>query len=279
MKPLYIFPLVCALLLAGCGAQKSDSEKASQLVEEGRVLADSGRLNDAKIRLDSVHHTYPKCVAQRRLAKEIQDSISYVEAKRTLAYSDSLLLVLQPQADPLLKKFVYEKQGQYEDNGRYVHKLLTTDRNTDRCYLQVYVTDGYETAVKSYYAGKTTLYQSALELQANEDVARFEGSEHHFELDQTLPHRSIQTFATARSLELLNFVSSHMQDRIRVNLLGRMADDTETNYVYYLSDTEKTALQDTYQLGLLMSDIKRLEDAVRLSDLQIGKYEKKHSML
>lgn len=279
MKLHYIFPLVCAFLLAGCSNQKTDSVKAAGLVEESRQLADSGHLNEAKIRLDSVHHTYPKCVAQRRLAKDLQDSIAYIEAKRTLAYSDSLLQVLQPQADPLLKKFNYEKQEQYEDNGRYVHKLLTTDRNTDRCYLQVYVTDAYETAVKSYYAGKTTLYQTALELQANEDIARFEGSEHHFDLEHTLPHRSIHTFSSERSLELLNFVSSHMQDRIRVNLLGRTADDTETNYVYYLSDTEKTALQDTYQLGFVMGDIKRLEDAIRLSGLQIGKYEKKHSML
>jgi len=278
MKKHLFAAAICALALAGCSGSQTDAEKAEALVEEGRALVENGQLNEAKTRLDSVHFTYPKCVAQRRLAKEVQDSIVYIEAQRTLAYSDSLLLVLQPQADPLLKKFNYEKQDKYEDHGRYVHKLLSTDRNTERCYLQVYVTDAYETTVKSYYAGGAALFQTAMELQANEEIARFEGSEHHFELEVAPAHRSILTMNSDRSLELLNFVSSHMADRIRVNLLGTRADK-ETNYVYYLSDNEKTAMQDTYQLGILMGDIKRLEDAVRLSNLQIGKYEKKHSML
>lgn len=278
MKKHLFAALILALALAGCSSQ-SDADKAAALVEEGRALVEAGQLNEAKVRLDSVHHTYPKCVAQRRLSKELQDSIVYIEAQRTLAYSDSLLLVLQPQADPLLKKFNYEKQEQYEDHGRYVHKLLSTDRNTDRCYLQVYVTDAYETTVKSYYAGGTALHQSSLELQAGEEIARFKGSEHNFELPTSPAYRSIHTLNNDRSLELLNFISSHMTERIRINLVGTRADGKEGNYVYYLSDTEKTAMQDTYQLGFLMSDIKRLEDAVRISGLQIGKYEKKHSML
>lgn len=275
MKKFFMYlPLVCAMALIGCGGP-SDAEKAAALVEEGRALAESGQLNEAKIRLDSVHHTYPKNVAQRRLAKELQDSIVYVEAKRTLAYSDSLLLVVQPQADPLLKKFNYEKQDQYEDHGKYVHRLLNTDKNTQRCYLQAYVGDDHLTTVKSYYYGGSELAQVAVELSANEEVTRFEGSLHSFDAGG---YHSILTMDNDRALELLNFVSSHMGDRIRVNLIGTK-NGTETNYVYYLSDNEKTALQDTYQLGFVMSDIKRLEDAVRLSSMQISKYEKNHSML
>lgn len=274
MKQLFFISLACALLLCSCGG-KSDADKAAALVEEGRSLAASGQLNEAKIRLDSVHHTYPKCVAQRRLARDLQDSITYVEAKRTLAYSDSLLLVLQPQADPLLKKFDYEKQDQYEDHGRYVHRLLNTDRNTQRCYLQAYVSDNHITTVKSYYYGGSELAQKAIELSVDEEVARFEGSLHSFEAEG---YHSILSMDNDHALELLNFISSHMSDRIRINLVGTRKGD-ETNYVYNLSDNEKTALQDTYQLGFLMSDIRRLEDAVRVSGLVIGKYEKKHSML
>lgn len=273
MKNLSIM-LLFALALCACNGA-SDADKAAALVSESRTLVSDGLLNEAKIRLDSVHHTYPKCVAQRRLAKDLQDTIVYIEAQRTLAYSDSLLQVVQPQADPLLKKFNYEKQDKYEDNGRYVSKLLTTDRNSERCYLQVYVTDQYETTVKSYYFGGSELQQKAVELSVDEEVARFEGSEHHFEAGG---QHSILSIPNERALELLNFVSSHMGDRIRVNLLG-LKGDTETNYVYYLSDSEKNAMQDTYQLGILMADIKRLEDAIHISNAQISKFKKKHDML
>lgn len=271
MKPT-LLSLVCVLLLVSCGGP-SDAEKATLIVDNSRVLVQSGHLNEAKIKLDSVHFSYPKCVAQRRLAKALQDSIVYLEAQRTLVYSDSLLSILQPEADPLLKLFNYEKAEQYEDHGRYVHRLLCTDRNTDRCFLQVYITDDYQAAVKSHYAGTAALIQSTLEMQSNEETLAFKGNEHHFQLGATGGHHSTLTLPADRSLELLNFVSSHLSDRIRINLIGTRADK-ETNYVYYLSDNEKKALQDTYQLALLMMDIHQLEEAVRIANLQINKYQK-----
>ena len=273
MKPIFV-SLVSILLLISCNGL-SDAEKAAALVDSARSLVIAGQLNEAKIRLDSVHYSYPKCVAQRRLAKDLQDSVVFIEAQRTLTYSDSLLSTLQQQADPLLKKFAYEKQEQYEDHGRYVHRLLRTDNNVDRCYLQVYITDDYQAMVKSYYAGSSELLQSFVEMQAADDNQQFSGNEHHFTLPTSPAYRSILSMPNDRSLELLNFVSSHMEDRIRINLLGTRGSRS-TNYVYYLSDNEKTAIQDTYRLGILMMDIHKLEEAIRIANLQINKYQKNH---
>lgn len=273
MKPIFV-SLVSILLLISCNGL-SDAEKAAVLVDSARSLVIAGQLNEAKIRLDSVHYSYPKCVAQRRLAKDLQDSVVFIEAQRTLTYSDSLLSTLQQQADPLLKKFAYEKQEQYEDHGRYVHRLLRTDNNLDRCYLQVYITDDYQAMVKSYYAGSSELLQSFIEIQAADDNQQFSGNEHHFTLPTSPAYRSILSLPNDRSLELLNFVSSHMEDRIRINLLGTRGSRS-TNYVYYLSDNEKTAIQDTYRLGILMMDIHKLEEAIRIANLQINKYQKNH---
>lgn len=273
MKPIFV-SLVSILLLISCNGL-SDAEKAAALVDSARSLVIAGQLNEAKIRLDSVHYSYPKCVAQRRLAKDLQDSVVYIEAQRTLTYSDSLLSTLQQQADPLLKKFAYEKQEQYEDHGRYVHRLLRTDNNLDRCYLQVYITDDYQAMVKSYYAGSSELLQSFIEMQAADDNQQFSGNEHHFTLPTSPAYRSILSLPNDRSLELLNFVSSHMEDRIRINLLGTRGSRS-TNYVYYLSDNEKTAIQDTYRLGILIMDIHKLEEAIRIANLQINKYQKNH---
>ena len=273
MKPIFV-SLVSILLLISCNGL-SDAEKAAALVDSARSLVIAGQLNEAKIRLDSVHYSYPKCVAQRRLAKDLQDSVVFIEAQRTLTYSDSLLSTLQQQADPLLKKFAYEKQEQYEDHGRYVHRLLRTDNNLDRCYLQVYITDDYQAMVKSYYAGSSELIQSFIEIQAADDNQQFSGNEHHFTLPTSPAYRSILSLPNDRSLELLNFVSSHLEDRIRINLLGPRGSRS-TNYVYYLSDNEKTAIQDTYRLGILMMDIHKLEEAIRIANLQINKYQKNH---
>jgi hypothetical protein len=45
--------------------------------------------------------------------------------------------------------------------------------------------------------------------------------------------------------------------------------------VYYLNDKEKEALSQTYQLGWIMKDIKRIEQMQQAASKQIMRYEQK----
>jgi hypothetical protein len=65
-----------------------------------------------------------------------------------------------------------------------------------------------------------------------------------------------------------------MQQRIRVG--GEGSSPTKA-WVYYLNDKEKQALSDTYLLGWLMKDIKRLEEIQHTSRRQIERYERKRA--
>ena len=75
------------------------------------------------------------------------------------------------------------------------------------------------------------------------------------------------------ALQLLNFISTHYADRIRVH--GAGVKPTHT-WVYYLNDKEKEALSATYQLGFLMKDILRLEQMGNTARNQIAHYERKY---
>ena len=134
MKAKYLFTFLFCSLLVSCGP--SDTECAQTLLDEARLLVDNGQWRQARIVLDSLHATYPREVEQRRIAKAMEDNITYMEAERTLAYADSILPPLLTQADKLLKQFKYEKNEKYEDKGRYVHRLLNTGSNTARNFLQ-----------------------------------------------------------------------------------------------------------------------------------------------
>ena len=251
--------------------QPKDEARATMLVRDAHVLVDNGQWNSAQLLLDSVHRTYPKQVQQRRMAKALQDSITYLQAQQTLTYSDSLLQTLLPKVDALLKDFRYEKNEQYEDHGRYVHRLLSTGSNTSRNFLQAYVSDDRVTTVKSYYYGATRVDQSAITLAANTETARFSGANHTFEAGGW---HDIMTIDDAPALELLNFVNTHTADRIRVHGEGKNGTSAWT---YYLTDKEKTSLSRTYELGFLMKDIRLLEQHINLSTAQIERYEKNHS--
>lgn len=261
--------LISCFVLALVACQPSDEQRAQSLVAEAQTLVDDGQWRQARIVLDSLHVTYPREVAQRRAAKALSDSITYLEAQATLAYVDTLLPPLLEQADKLLKRFKYEKNEKYEDNGKYVHRLLATNSNTARNFIQAYVLDNRVTVVKSYYYGSKQMNQASVTLSAEDETGVYYGDNHHF---QEGAHYEIMTLNHDNSLALLNFISSHPQGRIRVEGKG---DSANRNWVYYLNDKEKEALSDTYQLGWLMKDIQRLEQMQRTATAQIDRFVRK----
>ena len=268
MNTKIVYFSLCALLLVACAP--SDTEQAQVLVQQAQTLVDNGQWRQARIVLDSVHATYPREVAQRRLAKALGDSITYLEAQSTLAYADSMLPPLLEQSDKLLKQFKYEKDAQYEDKGRYVHRLLHTSSNTARNFLQAYVRDDRQTIVKSYYYGSYQVNQQQVTLSAQGEELRFSGSNHAFEVEGW---HEIMTLEDETALQLLNFISAHHSDRVRVHGAGLKPTHT---WVYYLNDKEKEALSATYQLGFLMKDILRLEQMANTARNQIAHYERKY---
>lgn len=262
---MFLMALAVAAGLAGC--RPSDEQRARTLIDSAQLMVDGGRWQQARLLLDSVHRSCPREVEQRRVAKALADSITYLEAQQTLAYSDSLLSTLLPQADALMRQFRYEKNADYEDHGRYVHRLLTTAGNTSRNFLQAYVRDDRETIVKSYYFGSRRVGQQSVTLTADDVVGRFAGSNHAFQAEGW---HEIMTIENDNALQLLNFISAHASARIRVQGEG---ENTASAWVYYLTDKEKTALSQTYQLGFLMKDIAMLERTIRIANAQIEHYQ------
>ena len=264
MKKIFFF-----LMLTIVACQPTDEERAQLLVAEAKTMVDNGQWRQARIVLDSVHLIYPREVAQRRLAKALEDSITYLEAQQTLAYVDTLLPPLLENADKLIKRFKYEKNESYEDHGKYVHRLLATNKNTASNFIQAYVLDNRQTVVKSYYYGSKQMNQQSVTLGADGEEVVFRGSNHHFQEES---HYEIMTLNNDNSLALLNFISAHSMSRVRVEGEG---DKSTNNWVYYLNDKEKEALSETYQLGWLMKDINRLEQMRNVAQKQIFRYTSK----
>ena len=182
MKKVFFISMVLMVVVA---CQPSDTERAQLIVQDARDLVNNGQWRQARIVLDSLHVTYPKQVAQRRQAQVLEDSVSYLEAQRTLAYVDTLLPPLLEQSDKLIKQFKYEKNDKYESYGKYVHRLLATGSNTSRNFLQAYVRDDRQTIVKSYYYGETQMNQQSITLSAAGENSTQRGRNHHFKMVHT----------------------------------------------------------------------------------------------
>ena len=264
---VYIFFVCAVVMLCHAGCTKARQQQAAQAhVDAASALVEQHRYEAALLHIDSVHSAYPKMVEQRRQAKALKDTIVYLQSQHTLQYCDSLLQSLLPEADKLLKEFRFEKNESYEDHGHYVYRNLQTGWNTNRCFLQAYVSDDRKTLVKSYYYGAKSVHQTSVALQAADQEIEIQGQNHAFEVEGW---HEILTLADEQALEVLNFISSHMTDRIRVTAKGT------GKAVYYISDSEKQALDATYRLGLLMRDIAQLEQQIRITSQRIEHFETK----
>ncbi|MCQ2347525.1 MAG: hypothetical protein MJZ92_06325 [Paludibacteraceae bacterium] len=205
-------------------------------------------------------------VAERRAEKHVRDSLDLMAQEKSIAYYDSLLQAVSPTIDPLLKRFLYEKNEQYEDHGHYVHRLLKTDSNTRRNFLQAYVQDDSKMLITSYYFGETSLCQSRITLTADSLTTSFTGDTHYFEAEGF--HETL-TLSNDDAVQLLKFVDMNHDKRIKVTLEGK------SKYKYFLSENDKTALMETYQLGVIMQDIHQLEVQIKQTSLQISKYQRR----
>jgi len=208
----------------------------------------------------------PSKVELMRQEKAAKDSTAFAHAQRTIAYSDSLLKVLLPQADSLLRDFRYEKAEGYEDHGRYVHHLLRTDRNTARNYLQAAVRDDRITVLQSFFYGSKPIKQDRVRISSGDLYAESTGSNHIFEAEGV---HEILSMQDEDAIRLLQFIAGRQDERLLVTAAGAQ------KATYYLQNNEKKALAETYRLALVMRDIATLERAMHVAGLQVQKYEKR----
>lgn len=261
MKDKFYYILLLIVAFAACN-QLSDEEKAALHLQEARTLIAQNQLNAAKNELDSVHILYPREVPMRRIAKHLSDSIVVIESKRTLAYCDSLLPQMEHVKDSLIKNFRFEHDTLYMEEGQYVHRLLRTESNAARCYLQAYITESAKVVMKSTYCGNKAINYNVVELTSNEiSISSVPGDIHKFETDGM--HYETLLLANDDALPLLQFMSEHMNDRIKVTLKGG------NSYIYYLSESERKALGESYHFAVVMKDIVRLKEEQRKAKIRI----------
>lgn len=205
-------------------------------------------------------------VSELRRQKAVEDSLMLVNQQRSLIYYEAMRDSLIPVAKDLLKKnFVYEKDERYEDHGHYVHRLLRTTSNTGRCYIQTYATDDYKLQVKVYLIGSKALLPKRLKLSVKDVYTSQIGSSHSFEAEGW---HEMLTLHEEAALEALRFIDGYRSERVLATIEGEKG-----TYKFYLSDRDKQALIETYQLGQVMRDIHQLETQINQTNIEIQKYE------
>ena len=265
IKGVFFFILIFTFLTS-CNSREKQEKQADIRLKHIEQLIDRNLLNAAKIEIDSIHLLYPRLVNKRRIAAALEDTIVRRESSRTLAYCDSILPKKQHESDSIQKNFRFEKDKIYQETGNFIYKTQQTESNTNRIYLKAYVDENANLFLISNYCGgkleHTTVEVIANELFAHTDTIDTSDPNYHSFTDGGL-RWEVVTFKNEAGRDVASFVAQYVSRQIKVILHGKR------NYVYYLADSDKKAITETYHLWIVKKDVVKLQNEIKKASAKI----------
>lgn len=267
-----LFGFACLLLLAACG---SGGEGAQALLDSAKVKFQNNEYALAKVQLDSLKTTYPKEFKVLKEGLSLMRAVEIKEQERNLAYCDSLLPIRVSEAQALMKGFVFEKDPNYDDIGKYIWKQQTIERNVERCYLRSGVDEKGEMYLASVYYGKAPLKHTFIKLSTKDNLAAettpiaYDGG-NNYRFDDEGMKSEIVTYKGDQAVDAVKFIfSAPSKERIKIEYKGG------SPYVIYLADGDRKAIRATYELAAVLNDITMLNKESEKSSKKIAYLQSK----
>ena len=259
MRNSILFFLV-VLTLFSCNSREAEEKDADKRLKHIEQLINENALNAAKIEIDSIHALYPRLVSKRRIAAALQDTILRRESARTLAYCDSILPLKQHESDSIQKNFRFEKNVKYQQFGNFIYKTQQTESNSNRIYLKAYVDENADFYLISNYCGSkldhVTVEAIANDLFAHTDTIDTSNPDYHSFTNEG-QRWEVVTFKNDAGKAVAAFISQYSNQQIKVVLHGKK------NYSYYLQDSDKKAITESYHLWIVKTDVAKLKKEIK----------------
>ncbi len=258
-------------MLASCG---NEEKAAKELLSKAQASYAQGRLNQAKMQIDSIRMNYKGEVETIKEGIQLMRKVNIQENKRTLAYADSLLVIKRAEVDSLVQYFTFNKEEGVEDMGHFLHKRLTIEGNVERCYIRPQVNEYGELSLVSVYYGPKEIKHTGLKMsigdgsEAETLVVPFDGGR-NYRFSDNGNYSEIVTYNQNAMNNIADFVLQYKDQRIKVNYSGG------NPYIIYLDDVTKNAITDSYALAIALSDVTRLQQEAKIAGEKINFLERK----
>jgi hypothetical protein len=260
------FILLTFGLLLSCDSRQKQEKLADIRLKHIEKLISQDSLNAAKIQIDSIHLLFPRLVNKRRIAAALEDTIVRRESSRSLAYCDSILPKKQHEADSIQKNFRFEKDKIYQETGNYIYKTQQTEGNITRTYLKAYVNENADLFLISNYCGgkieHTSVEVASNELFAHTDTIDTSDPSYHSFTNAGL-RWEVVTFKNNAGKDVASFIAQYTTKKIKVILHGKK------NYIYYLADSDKKAILETYHFWIVKKDVVGLQKEIKKATSKI----------
>ena len=217
------------------------------------------RYNTAKLLLDSVIFTYPDLKKIVRESKDMLEIIYKTEQERNLLFLDSLLTSREREIEPLMKQF--EPEDAQSDMPALIHKKQNAQHAWDRSYIRAHTDKNGTFYISSHYIGTTPIHHYAIRATIDNsyqqtDSITDDAYVHSFENEGNT--WEIVKFKKGSDNGVGNFIASNFDKTIVISFIGE-----KNNYKIQLTETDKQAFRDTYQLATMLREIVQIKSQIR----------------
>jgi hypothetical protein len=253
MKTYFYFASVILLLFA-CNKKGID---ARTYLENARNLYVNADYESAQKMLDSMKILYSKDFEVLKKGLQLGRLVELKQQARNLILCDSLLQIRNTQRDSIKTSFIYEKNPEYDDIGKYYQKSQKLENNLQHSYIRSGVNELGVMELASVYYGDQPLRHTGLKVfNSKEEYTETEiipydgGMNYSFtDLNKTT---EVVTYAGGKDNGVILFIYNNIKVPLRAEYTGGKT------YSITISQSDKEAVIKTFDFSVVLSDIDRL---------------------
>ena len=259
---------LCSFLLLFCACNQ-DEQKATALLTEAKSYYEQQQYANAKLLIDSLNKTYPKEIQVRKESRNLMRTMQLDEQARNIAFCDSVLLEEKAQAEALKSQFIFEKNDEYDEIGKFLAKSQLLEKNLQKTYLRCSVNERGEMHISSVFYGDKAINHNQLKVVAPDGsytetqvVPRDGALNYSFSNGGMISE--IVTYSQSKENGVIAFIYSLSKDKLKAELINE-----KKLYSFVISEADKQAIKETRDLATALTNIERLNKEIEKAKARV----------
>jgi hypothetical protein len=268
MNVRLISTFLFAFFVLSCGP--SPKKQASKKIQEALALRDSGKFNQAKLKLDTLIDRYGDLTEEVADAMRLLDAIRLNEQQRNVEYLDSMILVKTKELKPLLKNFI--ESDEYGPHTILIHKRQRPENSYNRTFVKAYLNKEGEFYISSRYYGTSWIKHHQIKVYYNgksvtSEVIPEDGINNR-QFEDGGNKWEIVNYKDGADNGIINFIASNVNRPLKVQFIGK-------DYFYNVMEKfDKEAIRDGYEISFVLKELAGLRKSKKKVEQEIKSLRK-----
>lgn len=250
---LYIISAI--LLLFAC----KKGMDAHTYLENARRFYENADYESAKKMLDSLKVFYPKDFEIQKKGLQLSRLVELKQQALNLRVCDSLLRIRLLQRDSMMTTFIFEKNPEYDEIGRYYDKSQILENNLEHSHIRSGVNELGIMELSSVYYGKEPIRHTGLKVTnlkgeyTETEAIPYDGGMNYSFTDSNKV-TEVVTYLNGKDNGVILFIYNNMKTTLKARYTG----GANKEYDLVISQSDKNAMAKTFDFSVVLSDIEKL---------------------